>query len=102
MLDSSNEPIHRTKREMYDKSIAYFKVIRSFADWKHVVNKNSPNLAYNEFLRIFFDLYNEAFPKQKIKVKSKSFNTSSGKKSRYKISSVKKSIFFAWLSENIN
>ena len=38
-------------------------------------DENSPNNAYNEFLRIFLGLYNEAFPKQKIKIKRKSFNS---------------------------
>ena len=49
MLDFSNEPIHITKREIYNKSIAYFKTPLSIVDWKHVLNKNSPNNAYNEF-----------------------------------------------------
>ena len=75
MLDSSNEPVHITKREINDKSIAYFKTILSIVDWKHVLNKNSPNNVYNEFLRIFFGPDNEAFPKQKIKIKRKSFNS---------------------------
>ena len=34
MLDSSNEPIHITKREINDKSIAYFKTLLSIVDWK--------------------------------------------------------------------
>ena len=63
MLDSSNEPIHITKREINDKSIAYFKTPLSIVDWKPVLNENSPNNAYNEFLRILFGLDNEAFPK---------------------------------------
>ena len=75
ILDSSNEPIHITKREVNDKSIAYFKTPLSIVDWKHVLNENSPNNAYNEFLRIFFGLYNETFPKQKIKIKRKIFNS---------------------------
>ena len=70
MLDSSNEPIHITKREINDKSIAYFKTLLSIVDWKHVLNENSPNNAYNEFLKkILGGLCNEAFPKQKIKIK---------------------------------
>ena len=73
MLDSSNEPIHITKREINDRSIAYFKTFLTIFDWKHVLNENSPNNPYSEFLRIFFGLYNEAFPKQKIKIKRKSF-----------------------------
>ena len=75
MLDSSNEPIHITKRKINDKSIAYFKTLLSIVDWKHVLQENSPNNAYNEFLKIFWGLYNEAFQKQKIKIKRKSFNS---------------------------
>ena len=76
MLDSSNEPILITKREINDKSIAYFKTLLSIVDWKHVLNENSPNNAYNEFLKkILGGLCNEAFPKQKIKIKRKSFNS---------------------------
>ena len=69
MLDSSNESIHITKREINDKSIAYFKTLLSIIDWKHVLNENFSNNAYNEFLIIFLGRYNEAFPKQKIKIK---------------------------------
>ena len=65
MLDSSHEPIHITKWEINDKSIAYFKILLSIVDWKHLLMENSPNNAYNEFFRIFLGLYNEAFPKQK-------------------------------------
>ena len=62
MLDTSNEPIHITKREINDNSIAHFKTLLSIVDWKHVLNENSPNNAYNAFLRfvlaftIFFDI----------------------------------------------
>ena len=69
ILDSSNEPIHITKREINDKSIACFKTLLSIVDWKHVLNEDSPNNVYNESLRIFGGFYNEVFPKQKIKIK---------------------------------
>ena len=75
MLDSGNGLIHILKRERNNKSIAYFKTLLSIVDWKHVLNENSQNNAYNEFLRIFFGCCNEAFPKQKIKIKRKSFNS---------------------------
>ena len=61
MLDSSNEPIHISKQKINNKSIAYFKTLLSIIDWKHVLSENSPNNAYNEFLRIFLGLYNEHF-----------------------------------------
>ena len=78
MLDSSNELIHITKWEINDKSVAYFKTLLSIIDWKNVHSENSPNNANNEFLRfiyLFFWLWNEVFPKQKIKVKRESFNS---------------------------
>ena len=75
MLDSSNEPIHIITWEINGKSIAYFKTLLSIVDWKHMLNKNSSNNAYNKFLRILLGLYNEAFPKQKIKIKRKSCNS---------------------------
>ena len=75
MLDSSNEPIHITKREINDKYIAYFQTLLSINDWKHVLNEDSPNNAYNEFARTFLGLYNEEFSKRKIKIKQKRFNS---------------------------
>ena len=75
MLYSSNEPMYVTKREINDKSIACFKTLLSIVDWKHMLNNNSPNNVYNEFLRNFLGLYNEAFPKQKIQNKQKGFNS---------------------------
>ena len=75
MLDSSNEPIRITKRKINDVSIAYFNTLRCIVDWKHVLNKNSPDNEYNEFLIIFLGLYNEVFPKQKTKNRRQSFNS---------------------------
>ena len=75
MLDSSNEPIRITKRKINDVSIAYFNTLRCIFDWKHVLNKNSPDNEYNEFLIIFLGLYNEVFPKQKTKNRRQSFNS---------------------------
>ena len=68
-LDSSTEPMHITRREVNDKSIAFFKTLLSIADWKRVFDENSLNNALNEFLRILLGLYNEAFPKQKVRIK---------------------------------
>ena len=56
-MSSSNESIHITKREINDKSIGYFKTILSVVDWKHVLNENSPNNAYNDLLKIFWSPY---------------------------------------------
>ena len=68
MLDFSNEPIHIAKREIYNKSITYFKTLLSIVDWKHALNENSPNNVYHEFWKILGVFYNEAFPKQNIKI----------------------------------
>ena len=68
MLDFINDPIHIAKREIYNKSTAYFKTLLSIVDWKHVLNENSPNNAYSEFWKILGGLCNETFPKQNIKI----------------------------------
>ena len=101
MLESSNEPIHVTKREINYKSIVYSKTLLSIVDWKHVLSENSPNNAYNEFIRIFLGLYNETFPKQKIKVKRKSFNSPWMTKGLVK-SSKKEQRLYEKLSKNRN
>ena len=75
MLDSSNESIRITTREINDKSIAYFKTIFSIVDWKHVLNGNSPNNAYNEFLMIFLTYTMRHFQSKKMKTKGKVFNS---------------------------
>ena len=101
MLDSRHESIHILKREINDKSIAYFKTLVSIVDWKNVLNENSPNNAYNKFLRIFLGLYNEAFPKQKIKIKQKIFNSPWMTKGLVK-SSKKKQRLYENLLKNTN
>ena len=101
MLDSSNEPIHITKREINDKSKAYFKTLLSIVDWKHELNENSPNNAYNDFLRIFLGLHNDAFPKQKIKIKRKSFNSPWMTKGSVKSSRKKQRLYEKFL-KNMN
>ena len=74
MLDSRHESIHILKREINDKSIAYFKTLVSIVDWKNVLNENSPNNAYNKFLRIFLAFTMRHF-QNKRKIKRKSFNS---------------------------
>ena len=71
MLDSSDEPIHITKREINDRSIACFKTFLSIVDWKHVLNENSPNNAYNEFLRIFWGFTMRHFQSKRKKLNEK-------------------------------
>ena len=90
MLDSSNEPIHITKRKINDKSINIAH--------KHVLNENSPSNAYNEFLRNFFGLHNEAFLKKKIKIKRKGFNSPWITESLVKSSKKKQSLYEKFLN----
>ena len=90
MLDSSNEPIHITKQEINDKSINIAH--------KHVLNENSPSNAYNEFLRNFFGLHNEAFLKKKIKIKRKGFNSPWITESLVKSSKKKQSLYEKFLN----
>ena len=40
-----------------------------------MLNENYSSNVYNELLIFFLDIYNKAFPKQKIKIKRKSFNS---------------------------
>ena len=81
MLDSSYDPIHIIK--------LYFKALFSIVDWKHVLNENSPNNAYDEFLRILLGIYNEVFPKQK---KRKSFDSPWMTKGLVKLSKKKQTL----------
>ena len=73
MLDSSNELIHIVKWETNDKSIAYFKTVLSIVDWKHMLNKTSPNNAYNKFLTIFFEPLQWGISKAKDKNQTRKF-----------------------------
>ena len=44
MLDYNSELIHITKREINDKSIAYFKTLVSIVDWKHKCPTKIPQI----------------------------------------------------------
>ena len=61
MLDSSKKPIHITKREINDISLAYFKNLLSIVDWKHailqLVNQITEASSQGKYtLGIFLDL----------------------------------------------
>ena len=43
-------------------------------NWDQFLPSNAPNEAYNNFLKIFSDLYDIAFPKKEIEIKSKYLN----------------------------
>ena len=59
------------KRYINEKSIANFKTIIATNDWEYIKHINCPNKAYDTFLSNFLDLYEETFPKVKIKIKTK-------------------------------
>ena len=44
-------------------------------NWDQFLPSNAPIEAYNTYLKIFSDLYDIAFPKKEIKIKSKYLNT---------------------------
>ena len=60
------------KRHINKNSIDNFKTKLSDTDWDYIQDLTCPNQAYDRFLNGFMPLYNEAFPKVKIKVKHKS------------------------------
>ena len=47
----------------------------SLVDWDSVTELQDPNAAYNQFLEIFFGLYDITFPEQKIRIKNKTLNS---------------------------
>ena len=44
-------------------------------NWDQLLPKNAPNDAYDIFLNVFSDLYDIAFPKKEIEIKTKLLNT---------------------------
>ena len=57
------------KYNICDKSIKIFKQKLRDVTWDDIKIFDSVNYSYNRFLQIFLSLYNECFPKIKIKLK---------------------------------
>ena len=57
------------KRNISDQSIGKFKQKLRNIDWNNIKILRNVNDAYSKFLEIFLSLYNECFPKIKVKLK---------------------------------
>ena len=63
------------KRNINEKTINNFKTKLANTDWSFIYNFIDSNNAYEYFLKIFKKLYDDCFPKQKITMKTKSFQS---------------------------
>ena len=74
--DVSTYPLTTTifKRYINDKSIKQFNLLLKEVNWNIVLKKKCPNKAYESFLETFLCLYEKAFPKIKINIKTKSLH----------------------------
>ena len=59
------------KRDFTENALNCFKQALFETSWDSVKNLKQPNEAYNKFLEIFTELYEEYFPIRKIKIKPK-------------------------------
>ena len=71
----NNKKTKITKRDFNEKNIQNFHFLLENINWDQFLPSNAPNEAYNNFLKIFSDLYDIAFPKKEIEIKSKYLNT---------------------------
>ena len=71
----NNEKTKITKRDFNEENIQNFHFLLENINWDQFLPSNAPNEAYNNFLKIFSDLYDVTFPKKEIEVKSKYLNT---------------------------
>ena len=60
------------KRYINDKSIKQLNLLLNEVNWDNVLQTKCPNIAYESFLETFLCLYEKAFPKVKINIKTKS------------------------------
>ena len=59
------------KSDFTENALNCFKQALFETSWDSVKNLKQPNEAYNKFLEIFTELYQEHFPIRKIKIKPK-------------------------------
>ena len=59
------------KRHINDINLIKFKDALLTVNWVNVFKNADPNIAYDEFLKIFLSHYNSIFPMKKIQIKSK-------------------------------
>ena len=68
-IDVENTEQYIFKRNISDQSIGKFKQKLRNIDWNNIKILRNVNAAYGKFLEIFLSLYNECFPKIKVKLK---------------------------------
>ena len=63
------------KRYFSQENIDTFKFLLENIKWNQLLPTNSPDKAYDIFLKVFYDLYETAFPKKIIEIKTKYLET---------------------------
>ena len=62
------------RRDLSDISVEKFKYKLRIVSWDSITNSSDTNKAYDNFIEIFSSLYDECFPKKKIKLKPQKYN----------------------------
>ena len=65
------------RRDLSDISVVKFKYKLRTVSWDSITNSSDTNKAYDNFIEIFSSLYDECFPKKKIKLKPQKYNNPS-------------------------
>ena len=71
MCSKSEKHIH--KRIFNETSTESFRLRLQEIKWDNLKTSNDSNVAYNEFLDTFASVYDNCFPRVKIKVKAQNF-----------------------------
>ena len=76
--ETTQRPVVKTtyKRSYCEKNIDKFKNTLHNRNWDDIKKIDDPNKAYQYFLDIFTDIYDNLFPKLEVKVKFKSYQNS--------------------------
>ena len=82
MALKTDEPVHQSqevqnvhKRNYDEKAIESFKQRLPEIDWAELKNSEDPNEAYKHFFETFILVYDNFFPKVKVRIKTKSLNS---------------------------
>ena len=62
------------RRDLSDISVEKFKYKLCTVSWDSITNSSDTNKAYDNFIEVFSSLYDEYFPKKKIKLKPQKYN----------------------------
>ena len=62
------------RRDVSDISLEKFKCKLRTVSWDCITNSSDTNKAYDNFIEIFSSLYDECFPRKKIKLKPQNYN----------------------------